>query len=74
MYSHFLHQCRTEPTRLIEKQNPSLIDTTFVKFFNKKIISGNLFDKISDHTLKLCDHKRHKQQTDKEKISNRGYE
>ena len=60
MYSHFLHQCRTEPTRLTEKQNLSLIDATFVKFFNKKIISGNLFEKISDDTLKLCGHKRHK--------------
>ena len=49
MYSNFLHPCITEPTRLIKKQEPSLIDNIFVNFFNKKIISGNLFDKISDH-------------------------
>ena len=49
MHSNFLHPCITEPTRLIKKQKPCLIDNIFVNFFNKKIISGNLFDKISDH-------------------------
>ena len=49
MYSNFLQPCITEPTRLIKKQKPSLIDNIFVNFVNKKIISGNLIDKISDH-------------------------
>ena len=49
MYSNFLHPCIPEPTRLIKKQKPSLIDNTIVDVFNKKIISDNLFDKISDH-------------------------
>ena len=49
MFSNFLHPCTTEPDRLIKKQKPSLINNIFVNFFNKKIISGNLFDKISDH-------------------------
>ena len=45
MYSNFLHPCITEPTRLIKKQRPSLIDNISVNFCNKIIIS----DKISDH-------------------------
>ena len=49
MYPNFLHPCITEPTRLIRKQKPSLIDNVFVHFFNKKKISGNLFYKIPDH-------------------------
>ena len=49
MYSNFLHPSITEPTRLIKKQKPSLADNILVNFFNTKIISGNLFDKISDH-------------------------
>ena len=49
MYSNFLHPCITEPTRFIKKQKPSLIDNIFLNFFNKKMINGNLFDKISDH-------------------------
>ena len=49
MYSNFLHPSTTEPTRLIKKQKPSLTDNILVNFFNTKIISGNLFDKISDH-------------------------
>ena len=49
MYPNFLHPFITEPTRLIKKQKPSLTDNILVNFFNKKIISGNLFDKISDH-------------------------
>ena len=49
MYSNFLHTCITEPIRFIKKQKPSLIDNMFVNFFNKQIISGNFFDKISDN-------------------------
>ena len=49
MYSNFLQQCMTEPTRFIKKQKPSLIDNIFVNLFNKKIVNDDLFDKISDH-------------------------
>ena len=49
MSSNFLYPCITERTRLIRKQKPGLIDNMFVNFFNKKLISGNLFEKISDH-------------------------
>ena len=68
MYSNFLHPCITEPTRLIKKQKPSLINNIFVNFFNKKVISGNLFDKISDHLPNFVVIKNINNKTNKEKI------
>ena len=40
--------CITEPTRIVNGNKPSLIDNIFSNSV-EKCISGNLFDKISDH-------------------------
>ena len=45
----------SKPTRLIKKQKPNVMDNVFVNFFNKKINSGNLFDKIYDHLSNFVD-------------------
>ena len=49
MYSHFLHPCILEPTRIVSHNRPSLLDNIFINIHNKIIHSGNLLDKISDH-------------------------
>ena len=71
MSSNFLYPCITERTRLIRKQKPGLIDNMFVNFFNKKLISGNLFEKISDHlpsfvVIKDINNKQTNKQTNKQ--------
>ncbi len=38
-----------KPTRIVNKQKPSLIDNIFVNSLDKDITSGNLVSKISDH-------------------------
>ena len=38
-----------EPTRVVSKNKPSLIDNIFINFSDKKNTSGNLIEKISDH-------------------------
>ena len=40
--------CITEPTRIVNGNKPSLLDNIFSNSI-EKCISGNLFDKISDH-------------------------
>ena len=51
MYSHLFQPCITEPTRIVKKNTPSLIDNIFINTCPKRVNSGNLIDKISDHTL-----------------------
>ena len=47
MYSNFLRPCIVEPTRIVANNRPSLIDNIFID--TKKIDSGNITDKVSDH-------------------------
>ena len=47
MYSNFLQPCIVEPTRIVANNRPSLIDNIFID--TKKIDSGNITDKVSDH-------------------------
>ena len=37
------------PTRITERQKESLIDNIFINFSDLHCLSGNLFEKISDH-------------------------
>ena len=48
MNSNLLQPCIIEPTRIVDKQKPTLIDNIFVNLFNKELKSGNLVEKISD--------------------------
>ena len=38
-----------KPTRVVKKQNPSILDNIFTNAIDKDIVTGNLVDKISDH-------------------------
>ena len=49
MYSHMIQPCILEPTRIVNTQNPSLIDNIFINTIEKDIKSGNLTSKVSDH-------------------------
>ena len=48
MNSNLFQPCITEPTRIVDKQKPTLIDI-YVNLFNVELKSGNLVEKISDH-------------------------
>ena len=48
MYSHLFQSCIIEPTRIVKKDWPSLINNIFIKTCTKKINNGNLIDKIPD--------------------------
>ena len=49
MYSHFFEPCITEPTRIVGRNKPSLIDNIFINACTKSLNAGNITDKISDH-------------------------
>ena len=49
MFSNFFQPCITEPTRVVDRDRPSLIDNIFSNVIDKKIVSGNILSKISDH-------------------------
>ena len=49
MYSNHFQPCILEPTRIVPDQKPSLVDNIFVNPIAKNIISGNIYNKISDH-------------------------
>ena len=49
MYSNYFQPCIIEPTRIVPGQKPSLIDNIFVNTIGKTIVSGNIYNKISDH-------------------------
>ena len=49
MNSNLFQPCITEPTRIVDKQKPTLIDNIYVNLFNIELKSGNLVEKISDH-------------------------
>ena len=51
MYSHFFQPCITEPTRIIGRYKPSLIDNIFINACTKRLNAGNITDKISNHLL-----------------------
>ena len=48
MYENLCQPCIIQPTRIVDKQKPSLIDNIFINSIENPI-SGNLLDKISDH-------------------------
>ena len=47
-FENNVQPCILGPTRIIDGNNPSLIDNIFSNSI-ENIISGNLFDKIPDH-------------------------
>ena len=49
MISNFFQPCILEPTRVIANNKPSLLDNIFINSIEKRITSGNIIDKISDH-------------------------
>ena len=49
MYSNFFQPCITEPTRIVGRNKPSLIDNIFINTRTKSQNAGNIIDKISDH-------------------------
>ena len=49
MYEHLCQPCILQPTRVVEKQNPSLIGNIFINTIEHPVVSGNLIDRISDH-------------------------
>ena len=44
-----LQPCILEPTRIVNHQNPALIDNIFINIVEKNVKSGNLTSSISDH-------------------------
>ena len=48
MLNNGYQPCITEPTRIVNGNKPSLVDNIFSNTV-EKCISGNIFDKISDH-------------------------
>ena len=48
MLDNSYQPCITEPTRIVNGNRPSLVDNIFSNSV-EKCISGNLFEKISDH-------------------------
>ena len=48
MYSNFFQPCITEPSRIVGKNKPSLIDNIFINTCTKSLNAGSI-DKISDH-------------------------
>ena len=49
MYSYFFQPCITEPTRILGRNKPSLIDNIFINTCTKNRNAGNIIDNISDH-------------------------
>ena len=49
MYSKYFQPCIIEPTRIVERNKPSLIDNIFINVCTEKLQSGNLTNKIADH-------------------------
>ena len=49
MYGNLCQPCIMQLTRVVEKQNPSLIDNIFINTIEHPVVSGNLIDRISDH-------------------------
>ena len=48
MYENLCQTCITQPTRVVKKQTPSLIDNIFINTIESPM-SGNLLDRVSDH-------------------------
>ena len=61
MNSNLHLPCITEPTRIADKQKPTLIDSIFVNLLSKELKSGNLIKKISDHLPNFINVKNIKQ-------------
>ena len=52
MYENLRQACISKPTRIVNNQNPTLIDNIFVNTIESPVC-GNLIDKISDHLPNL---------------------
>lgn len=53
MWSNLLQPCITEPTRIVSRNKPSLVDNIFIKIAGKNIYRGNILDKKMDHLPKF---------------------
>ena len=49
MVRNSFQPCILKPTRCVKKQKPSLIDNVFLNCIDKKLTSGNILEKITDH-------------------------
>ena len=49
MYSFLYQPCIVEPTRIVSRNKPALLDNIFINVIEKDIKSGNFISKISDH-------------------------
>ena len=49
MYSHFFQPYITEPTRIVGRNKPSLVDNIFINACTKSLNAGSITDKIYDH-------------------------
>ena len=49
IYSHFFQPCITEPTRILGRNKPCLINDIFISTCTKSLNAGNIINKISDH-------------------------
>ena len=68
MNSNLHLPCINEPTRIVDKQKPTLIDNTFVNLPSKELKSGNLIKKISDHLPNFINIKNINKKTSKQNI------
>ena len=50
MYENLCQPCILKPTRIVNNQNPTLIDNIFVNTIESPVC-GAIIDKISDHLL-----------------------
>lgn len=53
MCSNLLQPCITEPTRIVSRNKPSLVNNIFMKKAGKNRYSGNILDKKMDHLPKF---------------------
>ena len=49
VHSHFFQPCITEPTRIVGRNKPFLIDNIFINTCTRSLNAGNIIDKISDY-------------------------
>ena len=68
MNSNLHLPCITEPTRIADKQKPTLIDSIFVNLLSKELKSGNLIKKIFYHLPNFININNINKKTSKQKI------
>ena len=72
MYSNFPQPCSTEPTRVVQRNRPSLIYNIFINIIDKNLYSGNLLDKLTDHLPNFVIIENMNKKPSKQKMKMRG--